>query len=530
MRADHFHAIARFVGLGQPGRSTALRAAGYGKGMTALTYDLLIIGGGINGAAIAREAALNGRSVLLVEKGDLAGATSSASTGLIHGGLRYLEYYEFKLVAEALRERERLVHAAPHIIRPMLFVLPFEHSARPWWMLRIGLYLYDFLGGRMSLPRSRGLRASDTAYTAPLKGGSRGFVYSDAQVDDARLTVLNAVDAAANGAEIAVRTEVLSARREDDVWRTALSDGREVTARAIVNAAGPWVHQMLAKLGVNAASGVRLIKGSHIVVPKLYEGDHAYILQQPDGRIVFAIPWQRDFTEIGTTDIPVDAPEDAVIDADEIAYLCAAVNRHFVAQIGAGDVVSTWSGVRPLYDDGASEAKAVTRDYVLELDINGPALLSVFGGKITTARHLAEEAIGKLARPLGFAPRPVTRSRPFPGGDIGAFPDFLAKVRATWPFLGEVRSARMAHAYGSLITELLAGVTDEAGIGRQFGGTLTEIEARWMQTREWARTADDVLNRRSKTGLHMTEVERAAFASWWASAYPVRDTTRPRSG
>lgn len=485
-----------------------------------MTYDLLIIGGGINGAAIAREAALNGLRVLLAEKGDLAGATSSASTGLIHGGLRYLEYYEFKLVAEALRERERLVHAAPHIIRPMLFVLPFENSARPWWMLRLGLYLYDFLGGRMSLPRSRSLRKSDGAFTAPLKGGNKGFVYSDAQVDDARLTVLNAVDAAANGAEIAVRTELLSARRDGDVWRAALGDGREVSARAVVNAAGPWVHQMLGKLGVNAAANVRLIKGSHIVVPRLFEGNHSYILQQPDGRIVFAIPWQRDFTEIGTTDIPVDAPEDAVIDASEIAYLCEAVNRHFVVQIGPGDVVSTWSGVRPLYDDGASEAKAVTRDYVLELDTHGPALLSIFGGKITTARHLAEEALGKLAPPLGIAPKQVTRARPFPGGDIGAFQAFLAKVRAAWPFLGDVRSERMAHAYGSMLFEMLDGMREAGGMGESFGGGLSEIEARWMHDREWARTADDVLKRRSKIGLHMTADERAAFASWWASAYP----------
>ncbi len=486
-----------------------------------MTYDLLIIGGGINGAAIAREAALNGLSVLLVEKGDLAGATSSASTGLIHGGLRYLEYYEFKLVAEALRERERLVHAAPHIIHPMLFVLPFEHSARPWWMLRIGLYLYDFLGGKMSLPRSRGLRKSDTAFVAPLKGGGKGFAYSDAKVDDARLTILNAIDAANNGAEIAVRTEVISARREGDMWQATLSDGRTVAARALVNAAGPWVHQMLAKLGVNAASGVRLIKGSHIVVPKMFDGDQAYILQQPDGRIVFAIPYERDFTEIGTTDIPVDAPEDAVIDADEIAYLCEAVNRHFVKQISPADVTSTWSGVRPLYDDGASEAKAVTRDYVLELDTHGPALLSVFGGKITTARHLAEEALGKLARPMGVTVKPVTRARAFPGGDIGAFPAFLTNVRATWPFLGDTRSDRMARAYGSMLLEMLADVTDEAGMGAALPGGLSEIEARWLHDREWARTADDVLRRRSKVGLHLSAAERAAFEKWWASAYPA---------
>lgn len=483
--------------------------------MTAVTYDLLIIGGGINGCAIAREAALNGLKVLLVEKGDLAGATSSASTKLIHGGLRYLEYYEFKLVAEALHERERLVKAAPHIIHPLRFVLPHENAVRPWWMVRLGLYLYDFLGGRMTLARSRGLRQGDHAYTDPLKGGERGFVYSDAFVDDSRLTVLNAVDAADNGAEIVTGVALESARRDGDLWTATLSDGRTVTARALVNAAGPWVHQMLARLGVNSASNVRLVKGSHIVVPKLYDGDHAYILQQPDRRIVFAIPYQNGSTEIGTTDVPVEAPEDAVIDEGEIAYLCEAVNRHFKAQIAPADVTSTWSGVRPLYDDGASEAKAVTRDYVLELDTNGPALLSIFGGKITTARHLAEEALGKLAAPLGLDFHPRTRARVFPGGAIGDFPTFLAKVRVTWPFLGDARSDRMARAYGSMLADMLGEVKDEAAMGRPFGAGLTEIEAQWMRAREWARTPEDALMRRSKLGLHMTDVERADFATWW---------------
>ncbi len=488
--------------------------------MTMATYDLLIVGGGINGAAIAREAVLNGLSVLLVEQGDLAGATSSASTKLIHGGLRYLEYYDFKLVAEALRERERLVTAAPHVIRPLRFVLPHENAVRPWGMVRLGLYFYDMLGGRMTLKRSRSLRKNDTAFTAPLKGGARGFVYSDAFVDDSRLTLLNAIDAADNGADIRVGTALESARRDGSIWRATLSDGDDVTARAIVNAAGPWVAALLGRLGVNAEAGVRLVKGSHIVVPRLYDGDHAYILQLPDRRIVFAIPYLGDSTEIGTTDIPVDRPEDAVIDADEIAYLCDAVNQHFVRQVAPGDVTSTWSGVRPLYDDGASEARAVTRDYVLELDTNGPPLLSVFGGKITTARHLAEEAIGKLAPTLGRSARRTTRGRIFPGGDIAPFAVFLGEVRRTWPCLGTQRSERMARAYGSMLRRMLAGVTDEAGMGRAFAAGLTEIEARWMHDREWARAADDVLMRRSKLGLHMTSAERAAFAAWWNATYP----------
>ena len=489
--------------------------------MTTLTYDLLIVGGGINGAAIAREAALNGLSVLLVEKGDLAGATSSASTKLIHGGLRYLEYYDFKLVAEALRERERLVKAAPHAIHPLRFVLPHENAVRPWWMVRLGLYLYDMLGGRMTLKRSRSLRRTDTAFTAPLKGGTRGFVYSDAFVDDSRLTVLNAIDAADNGATIRVGVGLDSARREDGLWRATLSDGSEATARAMVNAAGPWVAELLGRLGVNSAAGVRLVKGSHIVVPKLYDGDHAYILQLPDRRIVFAIPYQDVSTEIGTTDIPVDRPEDAVIDTDEIAYLCAAVNQHFTRQVTPADVTSTWSGVRPLYDDGASEARAVTRDYVLELDTNGPPLLSVFGGKITTARHLAEEAVAKIAPAIGRAVSPKTRTRSFPGGDIAPFADFLADVRRTWPFLGNARSERMARAYGSMLHRLLAGVEDEAGMGHAFAAGLSEIEVRWMHDHEWARAPDDILMRRSKLGLHMTDDDRNAFARWWHATYPT---------
>lgn len=485
-----------------------------------MTHDLLIIGGGINGCAIAREASLLGLSVLLVERDDLAGHTSSASTKLIHGGLRYLEYYDFRLVAEALRERERLVKAAPHLIRPMRFVLPHEHAVRPWWLVRLGLVLYDRIGGRSSLPRSRGLRASDTAYSAPLKGGDKGFVYSDAFVDDSRLTLANALDAAENGAEIATRTELERAWRDGDVWRALLSDGRETTAHAIVNAAGPWVGEALGRLGIETAAHVRLVKGSHIVVARLYDGDHAYILQQPDRRIVFAIPWAEDYTEIGTTDIPVDRPEDAAIDTDEIAYLCEAVNRHFVRQIAAADIVSTWSGVRPLYDDGASEAKAVTRDYVLELDEAGPPLLSIFGGKITTARHLAEEAMAKLGPVLGTTVSRVTRQRPFPGGDIADFATFLAQIRARFPFLGPRHSARMAHAYGTRLWEMLDGVETLADMGADLGGGLTQVELGWMRSREWARTAEDVLDRRSKLRLVADD----------AMVMAITDALLPRSG
>ncbi len=465
-----------------------------------MTYDLLIVGGGINGCAIAREASLLGLKVLLVEKDDLAAHTSSASTKLIHGGLRYLETYEFRLVREALHERERLLEAAPHLIRPLTFVLPHAHALRPWWMVRLGLYLYDALaGGGSSLPRSRALGPKDQAFTAPLAGEHRGFVYSDCRVDDARLTLANTVDAAAHGAEIATRTELLGARREGGNWHAELSNGRTVEARGLVNAAGPWVRKLLDTLAIANHSQIRLVKGSHIVVPKLFDGDHAYILQQPDGRIVFAIPYEGGFTEIGTTDIQVERPEDAVCSDEEKAYLCDAVNRYFTRQIAPADIVWNWSGVRPLHDDGAAEAQAVTRDYVLELDDRGPPLLSIFGGKITTARALAEDALAKIGPVLGAEVEPITRARAFPGGTIANFDKFVAQAKARWPFLGDARAERMAHAYGCCLADMLRGVTD---LGEDLGAGLTATEIRWMRDHEWARTAEDVLWRRSKLGLH----------------------------
>lgn len=492
--------------------------------MTIPACDLLIIGGGINGCAIAREAALLGQKVLLVERDDLAGHTSSASSKLIHGGIRYLEYHDFRLVAEALRERGRLMRAGPHLIHPLRFVLPHDDAVRPWWMVRLGLLLYDLLGGRMTLPRARGLRRGDTAWRAALKGfargGGRGFVYSDTCVDDSRLTLANAIDAAANGATIRTHVAFAGARRADGAWLATIAgeNGTEqVRARALVNAAGPWVMEALGRAGGRAAAGVRLVKGSHIVVPRLYDGDHAYILQQPDRRIVFAIPWQG-MTAIGTTDIPVSRPEDAGIDAAEIAYLCAAANRYFIRQIAPGDVRHSWSGVRPLYDDGASEARAVTRDYVLDMDGAGgaPPLLSVFGGKITTARHLAEAAMRRLAAPLGITARPVTRDRAFPGGDMADFAAFVAQARARWPFLGAARADRMARAYGSLLATMLDHVEDEAGMGEAFGGGLTALELAWMRDREWARDANDALDRRSKLGLALDPAQRARVAAWFA--------------
>lgn len=377
-----------------------------------MTHDLLIIGGGINGCAIAREAALLGLKVVLVERDTLAAHTSSASSKLIHGGLRYLETYEFRLVREALVERERMLATAPHLIRPMAFVLPHAHAVRPRWMVRAGLYLYDLLGLGSSLPRSQALRRDDPRL-APLTAGTSGFLYWDAQVDDAALVRANAQDSAANGAEIVTEVAVTGAQRDAESWTVTLSDGRRIAARAIVNAAGPWVRELLDTLGVATTSGLRLIKGSHITVPALWQGDHAYILQQPDRRVVFAAPWRGE-TMIGTTDVPVQHPGDAGIDADEIAYLCAAANRYFSRQITPADVTGDWSGIRALYDNGADEARTVTRDYHLDLDTSAAPILSVFGGKITTARALAEHALSRLAPELHFTARPVTRDRRLP--------------------------------------------------------------------------------------------------------------------
>lgn len=484
-----------------------------------VTYDVAIIGGGINGTAIAREAARNGLSVILFEKDDLASHTSSASTKLIHGGLRYLEYFEFRLVREALKEREVLLRQAPHLIYPLQFVLPHEHAVRPWWLVRLGLWLYDTIGGRISLPRSRGLNARDHAFIAPLKSQRhKGFVYSDCWVDDSRLVVLNALDAHKNGAAIETRTAVTTARRAGTQWQIQLADGREIGARGLVNAAGPWVDQMLARTGVNSRAAVRLVKGSHIVVPRLFDGDHAYMLQQPDGRIVFAIAYEEGSTLVGTTDEQVERPEDARISAAEIDYLCAATNRYFVRQTTPKDVIATFSGVRPLYDDGASEAKAVTRDYVLELDESGPPLLSVFGGKITTARHLAEDAVGKLAKAAGWRTHPATRQAILPGGDLPlGFDAFLAEVRARWPFLGDARSLRMARAYGSLLRDMLANITSEAAMGQDFGHGLTEVEVNWLMAHEWAQTAEDVLDRRTKIGLTLSSKARRALSDYLAA-------------
>ena len=492
-------------------------------------YDLAIIGGGINGAGIARDAAGRGLRVLLAEAGDLGAGTSSASTKLIHGGLRYLEHGEFRLVAEALAEREVLLKIAPHIIWPLQFVLPYERHLRPGWMIRAGLFLYDHLGTRAfglggnpsSLPGSRGVALGPEGYGAGLKRAFKsGFTYYDCFVDDARLVVLNARSARAHGAAVVTRTRCTSARRENGEWSITLEDQngeQRISAKVLVNAAGPWVNNVLEReIGVPARGGVRLVKGSHIVVPKVHDKNHAYILQNPDGRIVFVIPYEREFTLVGTTDIALAALDrEAQISDEEIAYLCNAVSCYTERAISAADVVWSYSGVRALYDDGSKNPSAVTRDYHLIMDENEPPLISVFGGKITTYRRLAEAVLARLSR---WFPRrgSWTDIEPLPGGEFGAadFDGLLTDYKRRYPNLKIQWLARLLRRHGTLAQEILGSVRDEAGLGEDFGGGLFEAEVRYLKTHEWARDAEDVLWRRTKCGLHMSLAQRERFEAY----------------
>ncbi len=477
------------------------------------TYDLLIVGGGINGAGIARDASGRGLSVLLVEQEDLASHTSSASTKLIHGGLRYLEYYEFRLVREALIERERLLGMAPHIIWPLAFVLPQMNSPRPAWLVRLGLFLYDNLGGRKKLPATKTVNLARSPLGDGLKPGAKtAFVYSDCWVEDSRLVVLNARDAAERGAKIETRTRLVSATREGALWKAEIAGGhgtRTVMAKGLVNAAGPWVEDVLQRAAsASQDRGVRLIKGSHIVVPKLYEGEHAFMLQNPDRRIVFAIPYEHDYTLIGTTDEPWQGqPGKAQISPEETDYLCETVRRYFARQIHPQDVVWSYAGIRPLYDDHAASASAVTRDYVLDLDGgNGKApLLSVFGGKITTYRKLAEHALEKLVPFYPGAKGDWTAGADLPGGDIPGddFAAFVARLAAAHPGLPCPLLTRLARAYGTRALAILGTAQTMDALGTDFGGGLTRAEVDYLVDQEWARSAEDVLYRRSKLGLHV---------------------------
>lgn len=494
------------------------------------TLDLLIIGGGVNGTGIARDAAGRGLSVMLVEQGDLAGATSSKATKLIHGGLRYLEYYEFRLVAEALAEREVLLRIAPHIIWPLEFVLPHEKHLRPAWMIRMGLFLYDHIGGRSTLPKSHGVKLLPHGYGAGLKPEfAKGFTYSDAWVDDARLVVLNARSAVAHGATVLPHTRLLSAHREGGVWQAQIKDQttgveQTVAARILVNAGGPWVKSLLDhELKIASPGKVRLVKGSHIVVPRIHARRHAFILQIPDGRIMFMIPYEREFTLIGTTDVTVDEDQmNPQISADETTYLCAAASRYTAKAITPADVVWSYSGVRPLYDDGSANPSAVTRDYQLLVDAGEseaePPLLSVFGGKLTTYRKLAEHALEKLEKWVG-PPRPWTGTEALPGGDFGDsdFRALLEELEQEFPRLPGAWMRRLLRRHGTLAREIIGDAVDEADLGERFGGGLYECELKYLVKNEWARDPKDVLWRRTKCGLHMTQQERLRVAEWFAT-------------
>ena len=496
--------------------------------------DLLVVGGGINGVAIARDAAGRGLSVLLCEKDDLAGATSSASSKLIHGGLRYLEHGQFRLVREGLAEREVLLHMAPHLVHPLRLVLPHGPGARPRWLVRAGLYLYDRLGGARTLPGARQLDLRGDPLGAPLRDTVRfGFAYSDCATDDARLTIVSARDAALRGAEIATRTALVAARREAGIWRAQLRGGdgatREVRARILVNAAGPWVSEVLALAGLSTRARLRLVKGSHIVVPKLYAGEHAYLLQNDDRRIVFVMPFERAYSLIGTTELPFAGdPAGARITPEETLYLCRAVARWFEAPPRPEDVVWSYAGVRPLYEDSARDAAAVSRDYVFDLDVDaagaGAPALSIFGGKLTTHRRLAEHALARLAPYLPEAGPAWTAGSVLPGGDglpAGGGAVLAAELSRRHPFLAAATAARLARSYGSDACRILGGATSAAALGHAFGQGLSEVELHWLVEREWARNADDILWRRTKLGLSATPEEVRELTVYLGQLHPL---------
>ena len=475
------------------------------------TFDLLIVGGGINGAGIARDAAGRGLKVLLVEKDDLAAHTSSASSKLIHGGLRYLEQFQFRLVRESLAERERLLRIAPHLIRPLDFVVPQEGSPRPAWLVRLGLLLYDNLAGRNRLPGSRTINlATDDRGSGLRRQEGKAFVYADCFVDDSRLVIVNALDAAERGARILTRAELVAAER-GKTWTATVRGptGEErVQARVLVNAAGPWVADLLKRVNVTSRRKIRLVKGSHIVVPHLYDGDHAFLIQNPDRRIVFAIPFETDFTLVGTTDSFWNGdPGNPEIDEAEISYLLDAVRRTFATPVERSDIAWTYSGIRPLFDDGSSTAANVTRDYMLDLDEQGAPVLSIFGGKLTTYRRLAEHALHRMGHLFPGAGLPWTAETALPGGDEDPVA-VLSSLRSEFPRLPDALLRRMSRAYGTRANRILTGAVTLDDLGAILAVDLTAREVEYLVSVEWARTAEDILFRRTKLGLH---IERSAI-------------------
>ncbi|WP_113912416.1 glycerol-3-phosphate dehydrogenase [Roseovarius dicentrarchi] len=525
--------------------------------------DLLVIGGGINGCGVARDAAGRGLSVTLAEMSDLASATSSSSTKLFHGGLRYLEYFEFRLVRESLIERETLLRAMPHIAWPMRFVLPYHKDMRfesdtptskllsifmPWmrgrrpaWLIRLGLFLYDHLGGRKILPGTSTVDLATAPEGAPLQDRfAKAYEYSDCWVEDSRLVVLNARDAAARGARILTRTQVMEARQEGGIWHVTLKDiatdeVQIVRARMIVNAGGPWVGDVI-RHAIHAQSkdSVRLVRGSHIVTKRLFDHDKCYFFQGTDGRIMFAIPYETDFTLIGTTDQEHDDPETPpVCTPQEQAYMVEFVNAYLKDPISTDDIVWTYSGVRPLYDDGSSSATAATRDYTLKVDKSaGAPVINIFGGKITTYRRLAEGVMDLIAAEMDNLPGKWTAGVPLPGGDfaVDAVDAKIAELEQPYPFLSRPWAQRLIRAYGTQAAHILDGVATRDDMGQDFGATLTAIEVDWLMDREYARTAEDVLWRRSKLGLRLTAEQAAALDSYMRGRRQTRFGINSRAG
>jgi glycerol-3-phosphate dehydrogenase len=486
-------------------------------------YDLLIIGGGINGVGIAADAAGRGLSVYLCEQDDLASHTSSASSKMIHGGLRYLEYYEFRLVREALAERDVLLSIAPHIVQPLHLVIPHNDLQRPAWLIRLGLFLYDTLGlrwGRKSfLDKSHGVALTpNNEFGKPLKADlKRGFIYSDCKVDDARLVVLNAMSAARAGASINTHTQLLQAERHDGLWKATLKNKQtgetfSIASKTLINAAGPWVDTILReRLGIESKHHIELIKGSHIVVPRLYGGSHAYLLQNTDKRVVFVIPYHDQFTMIGTTDLAYHGdPAVVKIDEAEVKYLLSIVNRYFNKSIQAIDIVNNWSGVRPLQAEDKKNPSAVTRDYTVEVDAHdGAPLLSIFGGKITTYRKLAEHALEKLTPYFSHLSPAWTGTKPLPGGELpkGDLKQFMDALQQKHSWLPPSLVTRYSYSYGTLCEQFLSNKTQLSDLGEKFGADLYEAEVRYLREQEWARTAEDILWRRTKLGLLLTPTE-----------------------
>ncbi len=508
------------------------------------TYDLFIIGGGINGCGIARDAAGRGLNVALAEMNDFASATSSSSTKLFHGGLRYLEYFEFRLVREALIEREILLRAMPHISWPMRFVLPYHKDMRfesstptskllttimPWmkgrrpaWLIRFGLFLYDNMGGRKILPKTETIDLATAPEGAPLKSKfQKAYEYSDVWVEDSRLVILNARDAQQRGAKILPRTKVTSAERVGDLWEITTKanfETRIFKAKMLVNAAGPWVEDIIKqKVRINSREGIRLVRGSHIVTERLFDHDKCYFFQGTDGRIIFAIPYETDFTLIGTTDAEHDDPDKKPeCSPQEREYLLKFASEYFEKPLTNDDVVWSYSGVRPLYDDGASSATAATREYVLKVDSNGPPLLNIFGGKITTYRKLAESAMEEIGKHLPLKRGDWTAGKALPGGNFPAdgVPRLVSKLRVNYPFVSRTLASRLIKAYGTEAEAILEGTTNAADMGRDFGANLTAIEVDWLMANEWAQTAEDVLWRRSKLGLRLSEAQQNALQAY----------------